>query len=57
MATEIDEVLKRYTDPATGSFHGVSFVAIDSKGMSSRRENQLSIAIGSTSPLLSHMIA
>jgi len=29
---EIDEILKRYTDPVTGSFHGVSFVAIDSKG-------------------------
>lgn len=33
---EIDEILKRYTDPATGSFHGVSFVAIDSKGKDSQ---------------------
>ncbi len=29
---ELDEILKRYTDPATGSVHGATFVAVDSKG-------------------------
>ena len=29
---ELDEILKRYTDPATGSVHGATFVAIDGKG-------------------------
>lgn len=37
MTELIDDVLKKYTDPATGSFHGVSFVAIDSKGTVPRR--------------------
>jgi hypothetical protein len=30
---ELDEILKRYTDPATGSVHGATFVAVDSKGV------------------------
>ncbi|EXJ59998.1 beta-lactamase [Cladophialophora yegresii CBS 114405] len=29
---ELDEILKRYTDPATGPVHGATFVAVDSKG-------------------------
>ena len=33
MATaELDLILKRYTDPATGSVHGATFIAVDSKG-------------------------
>jgi hypothetical protein len=30
---ELDEILKRYTDPTTGSVHGATFVAVDSKGV------------------------
>lgn len=33
MATaELDSILARYTDPATGSVQGATFVAVDSKG-------------------------
>jgi hypothetical protein len=29
---EIDEILKRATDPKTGVVHGVTFVAVDAQG-------------------------
>ncbi|OAL35779.1 hypothetical protein AYO20_04929 [Fonsecaea nubica] len=29
---ELDEILRKYTDPATGSVHGATFVAVDSAG-------------------------
>jgi hypothetical protein len=30
---EVDAILKRYTDPATGCVHGATFIAVDSQGM------------------------
>lgn len=34
MATaDIDAVLKKWTDPETGSIHGASLAVVDSKGM------------------------
>ncbi|OAL30720.1 hypothetical protein AYO22_01340 [Fonsecaea multimorphosa] len=29
---ELDEILRKYTDPATGSVHGATFIAVDSAG-------------------------
>lgn len=29
---ELDEILNKYTNPVTGSLHGATFIAVDSKG-------------------------
>ena len=43
---ELDEILKRYTDPAKGCVHGATFVAVDSKG---KRMPQQDLPSGSRS--------
>lgn len=44
MTERIDDILKKFTDPKTGSFHGLGFIAIDSKG--TYRGLSLSLGLG-----------
>ncbi|KIW69188.1 hypothetical protein PV04_05081 [Phialophora macrospora] len=48
---ELDEILKRYTDPATGSVHGATFVAVDSKGNDLYRSSFGSSKVDRSEPL------
>ncbi|EXJ73363.1 beta-lactamase [Cladophialophora psammophila CBS 110553] len=48
---DLDEILRRYTDPSTGSVHGATFIAVDSAGNDLYRNSFGSRTVDRSDPL------